>query len=82
MKFLANAVYEFSVAISHLSHVCMCMLSCGLPFPTPADFPNPKDRAHLLHLLHWQMDSLPSEPPGKPQFIGCDFIKDNLTCYF
>ena len=20
----------------------------------------------LLHLLHWQVDSLPSEPPGKP----------------
>ena len=21
---------------------------------------------HLLHLLHWQLDSLPLEPPGKP----------------
>ena len=23
-----------------------------------------------LCLLHWQVDSLPSEPPGKPEFIS------------
>ena len=23
---------------------------------------------HLLGLLHWQMDSLPLAPPGKPQW--------------
>ena len=25
-----------------------------------------RDRTHVLHLLHWQMGSLPLLPPGKP----------------
>ena len=41
MRLSANPVHEFSVATSHLLHVCMCALSCGSPFPTPGDFPNP-----------------------------------------
>ena len=41
MQFLANPVYEFSVALSHLLPVCVCVLSCGLPLPTPGDFPTP-----------------------------------------
>ena len=28
----------------------------GLPFPSPGDLPNPGIK---LHLLHWQVDSLP-----------------------
>ena len=28
----------------------------------------------LLHLLHWQVDSLPPAPPGKPLF-------DSISCY-
>ena len=29
---------------------------CGLPFPSPGDFPNPGIE---WHLLHWHVDSLP-----------------------
>ena len=31
----------------------------GLPFPTPGIFQTQGLKAHLLHLLHWQADSLP-----------------------
>ena len=39
----------------------------GLPFPSPGDLPDPgiKPRSPTL-----QVDSLPSEPPGKP-ISGC-----------
>ena len=30
-----------------------------LPFPSPGYLPNPQTEPHLLHLLHWQADSLP-----------------------
>ena len=36
----------------------------GLPFPPPGGLPDPRISS-LLCLLHWQADSLPSEPPGK-----------------
>ena len=36
----------------------------GLPFPSPGDLPNPGIEPGSLAL---QADSLPSEPPGKPQ---------------
>ena len=36
------------------------ILEWVLPFPPPGDLPN----LHLLHLLHWQMDSLPLHPLG------------------
>ena len=38
--------------------------SSGLPFPSTGDFPNPgtEPRSPIL-----QVDSLPSEPPGKPR---------------
>ena len=29
-------------------------------------FPTPGQKLHLLHLLHWKVDSLPLAPPGKP----------------
>ena len=32
----------------------------GLPFPNPGDL-------HLLRLMHWLVDSLPTVLPGKPQ---------------
>ena len=35
-----------------------------LPCPPPEDLPNP--RTELLCLLHWQGDSLPLTPLGKP----------------
>ena len=36
----------------------------GFPFPSPGDFPNPGTEPRSPAL---QADSLPSEPPGKPQ---------------
>ena len=41
----------------------------GLPFPTPGDLLTWGWNPHLLHLLHWQVHSLPLEPPGKPTKI-------------
>ena len=38
----------------------------GLPIPTPGDLPDPGIQPASLCLLHWQMDSLPLAPPGKP----------------
>ena len=37
----------------------------GLPFLTPGDLPSPGIK-RLIHLLHWQVNSLPLVPPGKP----------------
>ena len=39
-----------------------------LPFPTPGDLPDPRIEPSFLSswLLHWQTDSLPLAPPGKP----------------
>ena len=37
----------------------------GLPFPTPGDLPDQRLNPHLLHLMHWQADSLPTASPGK-----------------
>ena len=37
----------------------------GLPFPFPGAHPNPEIKPGCPTL---QADSLPSEPPGKPQF--------------
>ena len=39
----------------------------GLPCPPPGDLPAQGSNPCLLHLLHWQMSSLPLAPPGKPQ---------------
>ena len=38
----------------------------GLPFPAPGDLTNPGIKPSLLSLLHWQVDSLPSERSGNP----------------
>ena len=37
----------------------------GLPSPSPGDLPDPGIEPRSPA---WQADSLPSEPPGKPQF--------------
>ena len=42
-----------------------CHLLLGGIFPTQGLNP------HLLHLLHWQVDSLPLVPPGKPVCLPC-----------
>ena len=36
----------------------------GLPFPTPGDLPDPGTKTMPVHLLHWQVDSLPLAPPA------------------
>ena len=38
----------------------------GLPFPSPGDLPDPGIKPSSPAL---QADTLPSEPPGKPQFL-------------
>ena len=34
--------------------------------------------SHLLHLLHWQADSLPLLPPGKPTFLGGGLMPSSM----
>ena len=38
----------------------------GLLCPPAGDLPNPGPIPKSLSLLHWQVDSLPLAPPGKP----------------
>jgi len=38
----------------------------GLPCPPPVDLPNPETEPRSLTL---QVNSLPSEPPGKPKIL-------------
>ena len=45
----------------------------GLPCPSPADLPNPGIKPRFLAL---QVDSLPSEPPGKPKLLKGFFQLD------
>ena len=54
-------------------------LSMGFPrqeygnkvqFPNPGDLPDRGIQPASLCLLHWQADSLPLAPPGKPQRKG------------
>ena len=40
----------------------------GLPCPPPGIFPTQGSNPCLLHLLHWQVGSLPLAPPGKPPY--------------
>ena len=46
-----------------------------LPFPFPGDLPNPgiDPRSPAL-----QADALPSEPPGKPQYVALDKVESCL----
>ena len=39
--------------------------SSGLLCPPPGDLPTQRWNPRLLHLLHWQVGSLPLVPPGK-----------------
>ena len=51
-------------------------LPCSLPGLLLAQGSNP----HLLHLLHWQMASLPLVPPGKPTPVKR--MKENFESWF
>ena len=37
----------------------------GFPLPSPPDLPDPGIEPDLLRFLHWQADSLATDPPGK-----------------
>ena len=50
-------------------------VSDGLPFPTPGDLPIQGLNLSLLHLLHWQADSLPLHQLGNPGFLSARFIE-------
>ena len=43
----------------------------GVPFPLQGIFPAQGSNPHLSHLLHWQVDSLPLVPSGKPVCLPC-----------
>ena len=45
----------------------------GLPFPSPGDLPDRGLNPSLLHLLHWQVGSLPAEPLIDQS--PCDFLE-------
>ena len=42
-------------------------------------FPTQGSNPHLLHLLHWQMGSLPLMLPGKPIFYLCWWINHSAV---
>ena len=47
----------------------------GCHFLLQGIFPTQELKLYLLHLLHWQVDSLPLVPPGKPwRFIFVVYI--------
>ena len=46
----------------------------GLPFPTPADHPDPGIEASSPVSPTLQVDSLPSEPTGKLSFLFIDCL--------
>ena len=51
----------------------------GLPFPAGGIFPIQGSNLCLLHLLHWQADSLPAEPiTNTPKW--CPFHYKGLEC--
>ena len=42
----------------------------GLPFLPPGDLPNQESNPRLLHLLYWQVGSLPLTPPGNQLYFN------------
>ena len=46
-----------------------------LPFPSPVDLPDQTPNPHLLHLLHWQEDSLPLCHLGSPNLTIMGHLK-------
>ena len=61
----------------------------GWLFPSPGDLPDPGTASESWRLLHWQADSLPLAPTGKPRELPqlftntqtkllCSFIRTSL----
>ena len=86
-------VTQWTVACqAPLSMECSRQEYCrGLPFPTPRDLSDPGIQPHLLCFLHWQVDSLPLVPPGKPKegfrqknwcflTVGLKILESPLDC--
>ena len=62
-----------------------CCLSMGLsrqgywsgqPCPPPGELPHPG--IELASLMHWQVGSLPLEPPGKPWAVSRSWEKQRI----
>ena len=51
----------------------------GLPFLLQVILPTWGLNPHLLHLLHWQADSLPLVSPGKPQSLRKEKQKSKMV---
>ena len=51
----------------------------GLPFPSPGDLLDPGVNLGLLHLLHWQVDSLPPSHQESPGIIEHQKIKHQYS---
>ena len=51
----------------------------GLPCSPSANLPDPEIKPHLLHLLYWQVGSLPLAPSGKP-FMDQSQVNQALIC--
>ena len=49
----------------------------GLPFPTPGYLSDQGLNPCILQLLHWQVNSLPLAPPGKPHMFH-NYMEDHL----
>ena len=46
----------------------------GLPFPTPGDLLTQGSKLWLLHLLHWQADSVPLSNLVRPKQHSFDYV--------
>ena len=76
LKDIIVGVYIFCLFIQALSHVQLFVtlwtianqtpLSMGLPFPSPGDLPNPEIKPPSPGSLALHVDSLPTDPLGKP----------------
>ena len=58
------------------------ILEC-VAMPSSRGSSRPRDRTHVMHLLHWQADSSPLAPLGKPPVYmwWCVYVKPNPPVY-
>ena len=52
----------------------------GCHFLLQGIFPIQRSNSRFLSLLHWQMDSLPLAPPGKPHLWTVAIAFFNVSC--
>ena len=55
----------------------------GLPVPIPGDLPDPGIKRESLASLHWQVDSLPLPPAGKPPtcLLNIDYVPNSSPSF-